>query len=297
MNPRLLALIAATVASAIYGVNHTIAKDLMPYHIKPFGFILLRVSGAALLFWIISAFYKSEKVDKQDYFRFLGCAFFGMCINMLAFFKGLSLSTPINSSVVVTMTPVILLVLSVIFLRERVSWVKVLGIGLGFIGALVLILFGAQHQKNAPNIPFGNLLLLVNASAYGVYLILVKPLVAKYNTITMMKWFFLLGVLMNLPVSFGEFAEVHWATLSFDVIWKMGFVIVGTTFMTYLLNLYALKTLKTSTLGAFIYLQPVIAALFAIFVGADRLTPIRMMAALLIFTGVYLSTRTKPLPD
>ncbi|MEH6406892.1 MAG: DMT family transporter [Leeuwenhoekiella sp.] len=292
MNQRFLALIAATIASAIYGVNHTIAKDLMPLHIKPFGFILLRVSGAALLFWIISVFYKSEKIERKDYWRFLGCAFFGMCINMLAFFKGLSLSTPINSSVIVTMTPVILLVLSVIFLKEKVTWIKVTGIGLGFLGAVVLILFGAQHQDNAPNIPFGNLLLLVNASAYGTYLILVKPLVSKYNTITMMKWFFLIAVIINLPFTVSEFIEVKWTTLPFTVIWKMAFVVVGTTFFTYLLNLYALKTLKTSTLGAFIYLQPVLATLFAVFVGADKLTAIRIFAAFFIFAGVYLSTKT-----
>ena len=293
MNNRLLAIAAATIASAIYGINHTLAKDIMPIHIKPFGFIMLRVLGAAILFWIISLFYKSEKIQKEDRWRIFGCAFFGMCINMLAFFKGLSLSTPINSSVIVTLTPVILLILSVLLLREKVSWIKISGIFIGLIGAIVLIVFGAQMQTNAPNIPFGNVLLMVNASAYAVYLILVKPLTSKYHTITLMKWFFLLAVIINLPITFEEFTAVHWTNLPAEVMWIMAFVIVGTTFMTYLLNVYALKTLKASTIGAFIYLQPLIATIFAIIMGADRLTTIRIIAAVLIFTGVYLSTLKK----
>ena len=291
MNTRVLALLAATLASAIYGVNHTIAKGLMPDIIGAYGFILLRVTGAAVIFWIISFFYPSEKIDKKDWLRIIGCSLTGMVINMLAFFKGLSLSTPIDSSVVITLVPVLLLLLSAIFLKERITKIKSVGIGLGLIGALVLILFGVKTQANAPNIPLGNLLFIVNAIAYSVYLIIVKPLVIKYNSITLMKLFFLFAVVINLPVGFSEFTQVDWFLLSFDSIWKLIFVVVATTVLTYLFNIYALKQLSPSTLGAFIYLQPLIAAAFAIFVGADQLTTLRVGAALLIFLGVFLSTR------
>ncbi|WGK65966.1 DMT family transporter [Croceiramulus getboli] len=293
MNQRHWALAAATAASTIYGVNHTLAKDLMPTYIGAYGFIFLRVTGAAVLFWLVSLFLPSERVAPKDYLRIIACAFFGMCINMLAFFKGLSLSTPINSSVVITLTPVILLLLAVLFLKERVGWIKISGIGLGLIGALVLILFGARVQENAPNIPFGNMLFIVNATAYAIYLILVKPLTAQYSSITLMKWFFLIALPMNLPITWNEFSAVAWTALPMRAVLIMLFVVVGTTFLTYLFNVYALKQLKASTIGAFIYLQPVIAVLFAILVGADRLTPIRILAAILIFIGVYLSTRTK----
>jgi len=293
MNPRIVALIAATAASTIYGVNHTIAKGLMPDVIGPFGFILLRVSGAAVLFWILSIFYKSEKVARGDWMRMIGCAFFGMVLNMTMFFKGLSLSTPINSSVVITIAPVLLLVLSAIFLKERITWLKSIGIGLALAGALLLILFGLRTQTNAPNIPLGNLLFIVNAASYSVYLIMVKPLVAKYNSITLMKFFFLFAVAMNLPIGLSEFSQVDWLHLSFDSIWKMVFVVVGTTVLTYLFNIYALKQLSPSTIGAFMYLQPLIAAIFAILVGSDSLTPLRVLAAALIFFGVFLSTRKK----
>ncbi|QNJ97622.1 DMT family transporter [Constantimarinum furrinae] len=296
MSSRLLALLAAFGASAIYGVNHTIAKGLMPHIIEPYGFIFLRVLGAAVIFWGISLFFPAEKIDKRDWLRILGCAFFGMVLNMLMFFKGLSLSTPINSSVVITLAPVLLLVLSAVFLKERITWLKSIGIGLGLAGALALILFGIKTQPNAPNIPLGNFLFIINAASYSVYLIMVKPLVAKYNSITLMKFFFLFAVIMNFPVGIDEFTNVAWFQLEPGAIWRLTFVVVATTVLTYLLNIYALKQLSPSTIGAFIYLQPLLAAVFAISLGADTLTPIRVLAAGLIFTGVFLSTRkTKPL--
>lgn len=293
MDKRVLALLAATGASTIYGVNHTLAKGVMPQYIGAYGFILLRVVGAAALFWLASLFTKSEKIDPKDYWRLFGCAVFGMFINMLAFFKGLSLSTPINSSVIITLSPVILLVLSAIFLKEKISPIKIIGIAIGMLGALVLVLFGASTQANAPNIPLGNVLYFINGATYAIYLILVKPITNKYSTVTLMKWLFLTGVFLNLPFTISEFTDVNWLDLPTRVIWIMLFVVVGTTFSTYFLNLYALKTLKASTVGAFIYLQPLIAVIFAVLVGADRITPVRALAGLLIFAGVYLSTRTK----
>jgi len=293
VNPRLLALLAATAASTIYGINHTIAKGLMPDVIGANGFILLRVSGAALVFWLLSFFYPSQKIDRKDWVRIIGCAAFGMVINMNAFFKGLELSTPINSSVVITLSPVLLLVLSAFILKERITWLKVAGISLGLSGALALILFGAKTQPNAPNIPLGNLLFVLNATSYAFYLILVKPLVAKYNAITLMKYLFLIAFFINIPIGYSQFSEVSWLSLEFQNIWKLVFVVVGTTVLTYLFNIYALKQLSPSVIGVFMYLQPLIAVTFAIIVGADSLTPLRILAAVFIFTGVFLTTRKK----
>ncbi|MDC8005335.1 DMT family transporter [Aureisphaera galaxeae] len=293
MNQRALALLAATGASAIYGINHTLAKGLMPDVIGPFGFIVLRVTGAAVLFWITGLFLPKEKIDRKDWLRIVGCALFGMVMNMNAFFKGLELSTPINSSVVITLTPVLLLILSAFFLKERITWLKSVGIGLGLVGALLLILFGEKTQPNAPNIPLGNIFFIVNATSYAFYLIMVKPLVAKYSSITLMKFFFLIAIFFNIPIGGSEFMAVDWANLNFDAWWKLAFVVVGTTYLTYLFNIYALKQLSPSTIGAFIYLQPVLATLFAIMAGADTLNSLRLGAAALIFLGVFLSTRKK----
>tara|TARA_R110000850_G_scaffold271031_2_gene404692 strand:+ start:88537 stop:89430 length:894 start_codon:yes stop_codon:yes gene_type:complete len=291
MNSRALALLAATAASAIYGINHSIAKGIMPEYIEPYGFIVLRVSGAAIIFWLISFGFPKEKINPKDWKRIFFCALFGMSINMLMFFKGLSLSTPINSSVIITISPVLLLILSAILIKERITFIKASGIIIGLAGALVLVLFGEKEQFNAPNIPLGNVLFIVNAIAYSIYLILVKPLTAKYSSITLMKWLFLFAFFINLPVGVQEFSKVAWTSLPIDVILKMTFVVVGTTVLTYLFNIYALRQLRASTIGAFIYLQPVIAVLFAVIISIDFLTPVRIGAAVLIFTGVYLSSR------
>lgn len=293
MNKRTLALLAAFVASAIYGINHTIAKDVMPTYIQPYGFILLRVSGAAILFWIIAFWAPKERIDKKDLFRILGCAFFGMVINMLMFFKGLSLSTPINSAVLITISPIIIFSLSVIILKEKITFLKIFGILLGFAGALSLILFSEQTAQNAVNIPLGNALFLINATSYAIYLILVKPLTVKYHVITLMKWMFLIAVFINLPITLSEFNQVEWSSLPLDAILKMTFVVVGTTFMTYLLNIFALKHLNASTIGVFMYLQPLLGILFAVLVGSDSLNMLKVFAAALVFLGVYIVTNRR----
>ncbi|MDG3583155.1 DMT family transporter [Galbibacter pacificus] len=296
MNNRILALLAAFGASLIYGINHTVAKDVMPTFIQPFGFILLRVSGAAILFWIISIWGPKEKIDKKDWPRLACCAVFGMVINMLMFFKGLSLSTPINSAVIVTLTPIIVFILSAIIIKERVTFIRTFGILLGFAGALGLVLFGENVEQGAPNIALGNILFMINATSYGIYLVLVKPLTAKYHAFTIMRWLFTIGIIINIPFTITEFTAVKWTSLPFDAIWRMAFVVVGTTFSTYLLNIFALKQLKASTIGAFVYLQPLIGILFAIIVGADKLTFVKVIAAGLVFLGVYMVTKTKKPP-
>ena len=292
MNNRILALLAALGATTIYGLNHTIAKVVMPHYIGAFGFIMLRVVGAAILFWILSLFTTKEKIDRKDYPRIFFGAVLGMCINMLMFFKGLQLSTPINSGVIVTLTPIIILILSAIFLKERLNSTKFFGITLGFSGALLLILYGNTTQLvNAPNIPLGNTMMLINSICYGSYLVLVKPLTKKYSTVTLMKWMFLLGIFMTFPITYPEVSTVSWSTLPFDAIWRMIFVIVGTTFLTYMLNVYALKSLPPTTIGAFAYLQPLITIVYAVFTGNDSLDGIKIIACLLVFLGVYLVSR------
>lgn len=293
MDKRIWALLAATATETIYGINHTIAKGLMPDVVQPYGFIVLRVGGAAILFWMLSFFIKSEKIEKRDWLRVFACAIFGMVLNMLMFFKGLSLSTPINSAVSMTVTPILLLILSAIFLGDRITWLKILGVGMGLSGALALILFQEKTQENAPNIPLGNLLFVLNAVSYAFYIILAKPLIAKYKPITLLKFFFLIAFCVNLPIGFSEVSQVQWTILSASEIGQILFVIVATTFFTYLFNIFALRQLSPATLGVFIYLQPVVATSFAILVGADSLTMLRIGAASLIFLGVFLTTRKR----
>lgn len=284
---------AATAAGVIYGINHTIAKGLMPEVIEPHGFILLRVVGAAAAFWVLSLLGPKERIARKDWGLLLLCAFFGMSLNMTSFFKGLALSTPINSSVVITIVPVILLVLGRLFLKERFAWQKTLGIFLGLAGAVGLILLEVPQQRNAPNIPLGNFYFILNALSYSIYLIIVKPLTEKYHVLTLMRYFFTVAVLINLPLGYREFVDVAWASLSPVVLGQLTFVVLGTTVLTYLFNIYALKHLSPSTIGAFIYLQPVVATIVALWVGVDQLTPLRVVTAIMIFTGVYLSSQKR----
>jgi drug/metabolite transporter (DMT)-like permease len=291
LSKRTLAILAAIGATTIYGLNHTIAKGVMPHHVGAFGFIFLRVSGAALLFWLISFAGPREQIEKRDWGRLLLCSLFGMVINMLAFFKGLELSTPINSAVLITITPIIVTVLSVFLIAEKVTRVKALGIALGLAGALSLIFLTEGEQVNAPKIPLGNALFILNATSYGLYLILAKKLIEKYHPFTLMKWLFTIAFVINFPLTVWEFLEIEWAAIPAAGLGAIAFVIVGTTFMTYLFNVFALTELKASTVSAFVYAQPVIGILFATATGKDSLTLLTFAATLLVLFGVYLVSK------
>lgn len=291
-------MLSAIGATIIYGLNHTIAKSVMPDYVQPYGFILLRVSGAAILFWMISFFVPWENIARKDWVRLFVCSALGAAVNMLSFFKGLSLSTPINSAVLVTTTPIIVIVLSALLIKEKITLLKAVGVLIGFIGAVTLITFGAETRQDAPNIPLGNILFIVNSICYGTYLILVKKLIETYHPFTVMKWLFTVGVVINLPIAYRQVLEIRWSELPLDATGAILFVIVGTTFLTYLFNVFALTQLKASTLSAFVYLQPLIGILFALFTGKDQLTTIKVIAIILVLTGIYLaSKRPKPIPN
>ena len=296
MQHKTKALIAAVIVAIIYGINYTIAKDVMPTYIKPFGFIVLRVLGATLLFWALSLFMAKQKIERSDFLRIFLAAVFGVCINMLAFFKGLSMTSPINASVIMVTSPIIVLLLSAIILKERITFIKVLGILLGLVGAVILIVYG---QSIIPgDKPFyGNLLILVNATSYGLYLIIVKKLTQKYDSVTLIKWLYLFGLILVIPFGFSEVQEIQWQLIPTTIYFNIGFVILFTTFFAYLFNLFALTQLKPTTLSAFIYLQPLIASAYALLNGKDSLNSVKIIAAILIFTGVYLVTKSNSKPS
>jgi drug/metabolite transporter (DMT)-like permease len=292
MSKRHWALMAATLVSIIYGVTFTIAKDVMPEFIEPFGFILLRVGGSVLLFWLVSFFGPKEKIAKSDFPRIIAAAFFGVALNMLTFFKGLSYTSPIMGAVLMVTTPMIVLILSAIIMKERMLKRKVFGIILGLAGTVSLILYG-KSMINAPNEMLGNLLVFINAVSYGFYLIIVKKLMDKYNAFTFVKWIYSFGFLMVLPFGWSEFDAVNWTLMPTDIYWKIGFVVIFSTFLTYLLNLVSMRELKPTTVAVFIYLQPLFATIFAISLGKDELSWVKIGSAILIFTGVYLVTQKK----
>ncbi len=290
INIRIVAFLAALGATTIYGINHTVAKGVMPDYVGAFGFIFLRTGGAALLFWISSLFVTSEKIARQDWKPLILAAILGASINMLSFFKGLELSTPINSSILVTITPIIVVIFSSILLKEKIYFTKVLGIAMGLVGAIGLVIYGKEVRIDAPNIPLGNTLFIVNATAYGLYLIVIKKVMEKYQPITVLKWVFTIAFIVNLPITYSSFSQINWE-MPPSIIASVVFVILGTTYMTYLFNGFALTKLKASTVSSFVYVQPLIGIIVAILSGQDQLNFTKAAAGILVLSGVYFASK------
>lgn len=287
LNKIVLAHISLFVANLIYAINYTFAKDVMPDFIQPSGFILLRVTGAVTLFSLFYFLFVNEKVEKKDIIRLAICGVFGVAINQLLFFEGLNLTTPINAAIIMTINPVLVIIMSALILFEKINIRKGIGIALGLLGASTLILNGGSVSGNT-NFMLGNMFVFINAASYGLYLVLVKPLMQKYHPITVMFYVFGFGLLYVLPFGYTELLDVDWVSFPTIIIWEVLFVVVCTTVIAYLLNSSALKLLNPSTVSIYIYLQPVLATLFAIFRGSDSLDEMKIIAAVIIFVGVYL---------
>lgn len=291
MDKRLFAILAVITVQVLYGLNYTYAKVIMNDGFVPaFALVVLRVAGATALFWLFSPLLPQEKIDKKDYLKFFVAAIFGVVINMLMFLKGLELTTPISASVIVTITPIVILMLSSFYLQEKITKMKIMGVALGFCGGILLTVMGTSSRQG-DNLLLGNLFVFINVISYSIYIILIKKLTNKYHPFTFIKWLFLFGFFMVLPFGYTELTQIQWETFTPYAWFSVAFVIVGATFGTFLLNPIALRELKASTIGTFIYLQPVIAGLFAVIIGSDSMGYIKSLAMVLIFGGVYLVTK------
>jgi len=290
MGNKLKAHLAVLMANILYGASYTIAKEVMPQFIKPFGFIVIRVWCAMILFVITAQLFFKEKIDRKDYPRFILCAIFGVAMNQLLFFKGLSLTSPINSGLMMVTNPIFVLLMTGIFMNEIINPRRILGITCGIVGAVSLILLGNHSNLNSNSSSLGDLFVLINSLSYAIYLVMVKPLMKKYHPVTIMQMVFCFGALMVLPFGYSEFRSIDWSSFSSNIWAAVVFIIFGITFLAYLLNTLALKELSPAVVSIYIYLQPLLAAGFAILVGRDSLHLIHFIAASLIFLGVYLTT-------
>ena len=243
---------------------------------------------------MISLFFKSQKIEKKDRLTILKCGLFGMGINITAFISGLDYSTPINSSILIIITPIFVVILSYFIFKNKINSSKIIGIFLGFIGAMILIINADMTSSIGRNIPLGNFLFIINSISYAYYLIIVKPMAEKYDLITLFKWLFLIGLIFNFPLGIKQFMLIEWTNLPlYDAILPMLYVVICTTFMTYFLNGYALTRLKSSEVAVFVYLQPVIGVAYAIYSQSDVLSSTVIVASTLIFTGLYLTTKRR----
>ena len=282
-----LAHTALFIVNLIYALNYTIAKDVMPYYIEPSGFILLRVLGGVFLFLIFYVFFIKERVDKKDYFSFALCGLFGVAINQLFFFEGLNLTTPINAAIIMTTNPILVIVISAFLIGEKITPQKVLGIFFGIVGAGTLILNSGSISFDN-NFFIGNLLVFINATSYAIYLVLVKGLMKKYQPLTVMFFVFLFGLFFVFPFGYQQLTSIDIELFSRDIYLKVLFVVICTTFIAYLFNAFALKTLSPSVVSIYIYLQPVLASVIAIIYNSDSIDYIKILSSFFIFTAVFL---------
>ena len=277
-------------ANLFYGAGFTVAKSIMPRLIQPLGFIFIRVGIVTILFWLsylIGNEYRT-KIDRQDWYKIILGGLFGVALNQMLFFSGLNLTFPIHAALIMMSTPLLITVISIVMLRERIPGTKTAGLLMGISGAILLMSAGKEITITG-NSAKGDLLVFANAASYAVYLVLIKPLMHKYRPIIVIRWVFLFGFLMVLPFGWRQFYCINWSLFEAIDLISVAFIVVCVTFFTYLWNIYALKVLSPTVAGAYIYLQPIFAAMISVLYIGEQITGIKLIATILIFGGVYLA--------
>lgn len=289
--------IALLGANIIYGANYIIAKGIMPNKIGPSAFVFLRILGAGFLFWILKSFIK-EKIAKKDFLRLIFCGFLGVAANQLLFFHGLNLTSPIDASIIITSIPVLVVIFSFFILKEKITSNKLLGITIGSTGAILLIWYG--NKSGGTSSFLGNLFIFINACSYALYLVVVKPMMAKYNPLTVISWVFLFGFLWMFPFGIQDFLTTDFSAFTTNTYLTIAYVVIGTTFLAYLFNIYALSKVSPSVTGSYVYLQPAISfimvSIYAYFLNqteyAQDINSVKLISCLLVIIGVYLISKS-----
>lgn len=279
-------------ANIIYGLNFSIAKAVMPHSIKPFALLTLRSLGAVLLFWFTSLFMPKEPVKKKDLLYLFSICFFGVVINQSLFLLGLDMTSPINSSIILSTNPIFAFIFAAIILKERITFLSGLGLTLGFSGVMILIL-----QNGTPDVAsstfLGDMFTLTNTISWALYTVVVKRMLEKYHPITVMKWTFLFGMVANIPIGYKQFVATDWSSISTIAWLEISFVIIGATYLGYLLITFGLRRLSPTIVSIYTYMQPVLAAYLATLMGQDKVDMVMVISALMIFAGVYVVSRSK----
>lgn len=288
---------AVLSANLFFGINFITVKYVVPAPIAPITLNILRVCGAVFLFWLLYAIKPSKAgIQKKDIPRFIICALTGVAINQILFIKGLSLTTTTHASLLILGTPIAIIFIASVLLREKITGVKMLGLLLGVCGAAILILLKEQSHQ-AANIALGDLLVIVNAISYAFYLVLVRPLMQQYSAIHVTRWIFTIGACMMIPYGWTSFAATHWQGVT-EMQWTaISMVVLCGTFLAYLFNIYGVKNIGPSATGAYIYTQPVFATILAVALAGESYSLPKFIAAILIFSGVYLANFYKPAPE
>ena len=290
---------AIFAANILFGINIPIAKTLMPEWIDPVGLTFLRMSFGALAFWLVSVFTLNEKVSKKDLLILFFCAILGTTVNQLTFIEGLGMTSPIDAGLIVTLNPMMVMLISALVLREPITSKKAGGVLVGACGALLIIWQSYTTGTGVGSSMLGNLLCFLSVVSYATYLVISKPIAQRYSPVTLMKWMFLFSTILMVPFSMQEVvnAKLFSSETTFSALSSLFYVVFCATFLAYLFIPIALKRIRPTTISMYNYAQPLIAAALAIFMGQDKLTWDKPVAALLVFTGVYLVTQSKSRAD
>lgn len=286
---------ACFMAYAIFGVNIIVCKDLTGGHlISPIAIFTLRSLGAGLLFWILSLFFPAEKVEKRDYLKIFAAAFLGYFVTQLTFLMAIPDVTPMHCSIISSMSPIYTMFIAAIVLKEPLSWQKAGGVALSLCGILFLIFNNASGSSGVAESKLsGIFLMFLNSLSFSLYLGIFKPVIAKYSVVTFMKWIFLFSALMSLPLSFREVFSYEWVHIPTAQMWELGYLIVCATFMSYFLIPYGQKRIRPTLVSMYSYIQPIIATVISIILAMDILTWQKVLAALMVFAGVFVVSRSR----
>ena len=253
----------------------------------------IRIFGGTVLFWIASLFFKAEKVERKDYIRLFGAGFFSTAFNQICFIKGVSLTSPVDASICTSTLPIWTMIMAAIFLKEPVTGKKAGGVLLGLCGALLLVFFGSGRAAGTGSNVWGDLLCLLSQISYGVYLVFFQDVIKKYSPVTLMKWKYTFGALILLPFSFGSLFSVQWALLPADQWAGLAYILLCGTFLSYLIVPIGQKHLRPTVVAMYNYLQPITAAVVAILWGLDSFNMVKLLAVILIFSGVMLVNKSR----
>ena len=290
-NGTLVGNLACLVAYGIFGFNIISCKNIaLDGNITPMALFCLRSFGATVLFWIWSMFTAPrEQIEKKDIWKVAVASFLGLFMTQLSFLFAITKTTAIDASIMCTMSPIMTLVISAIVIKERITWSGILGIILSLIGVLILIFNCVSIRSGADSTSIWGILgMVVNNLCFASYVGIFKPVIQKYSVVTFMKWMFLFSSLMALPFAFGAFKASNLAAVPMSVVWQVLFVVVAATFIAYFLIPIGQKRLRPVVVCMYTYVQPVIAMIIALALGLDTLNALKVMASVLVFTGVGL---------
>ncbi len=287
MNTKTKAHIAVLVGNLFFGTAAVAIKHLTPELMPVLAINFLRVGVALVLFWLFFAFNPSKaSINKKDVPLFILCAATGVAINQILFVKGVALTSPIHASLLSLATPIAITVIAAWLLKDKITFNKIGGLILGIGGAATLILVKNNIDKDSSIT--GDVLIIANAISYAFYLVLAKPLMERYKPVHVIRWIFLFGGLMIMPISYGDFTQINWTSFLWHHWMALGFVVIGATFLAYLFMVYGIAKLGSSIVGTYIYTQPIFATITSMILFGEKLTAIKIIAAFLIFCGVFL---------